>query len=197
MLRGASSSLSQGFAFFSDFWHWAGATLGPRCPLAPAEPLPQAQVLEHRNLPAGQVNAELPCLFAPFPGATPRLLRTQRDSSLSGCLQPANPERCLTARNNYLASFALSTFHIQGADKAPFPVAQPRNPSRLEAPTPQERLRDGRHRGISSSAPVSVFSGPSSPIPSSPGWVWDGPVPRFPPNPGTRNPTRPGDTTPG
>lgn len=151
----------------------------------------------------GQVNAKLPSLFAPFPGANPRLLQTQRDSSLSGCLQPANPEQCLTARNNYLASFALSTFQIQGGDKATFPVAQARNPSRgasrLEAPTLQESLRDERHWGISPSplgSPLcpGILSDPF--LSRSCLWVLDGPIPRFSPKPGTRNPARPGDTTP-
>lgn len=65
-------------------------------------------------------------LFAPFPGATPRLMQTQRDSSLSSCLQTANQEQCLTVRNNYLASFALSTFQIQKGDKGAVPTAQER-----------------------------------------------------------------------
>lgn len=151
----------------------------------------------------GQVNAKLPSLFAPFPGANPRLLQTQRDSSLSGCLQPANPEQCLTARNNYLASFALSTFQIQGGDKATFPVAQARNPSRgasrLEAPTPQESLRDERGTG----APLPPLGSPffwvfltDSFLSRSCLWVLDGPIPGLSPKPGTRNPARPGDTTP-
>lgn len=81
-------------------------------------------------MPMGHVNVKLPCLFAPFPGANPRLLQTQRDSSLSSCLQTANQEQCLTVRNNYLASFALSTFQIQKGDKATLPMAQARSPSR-------------------------------------------------------------------
>lgn len=88
-----------------------------------------------RSMPAGHVNAKLPCLFAPFPGENPRLLQTQRDSSLSSCLQTANQEQCLTVRNNYLASFALSTFQIQKGDKATVPVAQARSPSRRASST--------------------------------------------------------------
>lgn len=83
-----------------------------------------------KSAPLGHVNAKLPCLFVPFPGANPRLLQTQRDSSLSSCLQTANQEQCLTVRNNYLASFALSTFQIQKGDKATLPMAQARSPSR-------------------------------------------------------------------
>lgn len=81
-------------------------------------------------MPMGHVKTKLPWLFAPFPGANPRLLQTQRDSSLSSCLQTANQEQCLTVRNNYLASFALSTFQIQKGDKATLPMAQARSPSR-------------------------------------------------------------------
>lgn len=89
-------------------------------PLAPAV----------RSVPKGHVNAKLLCLLAPFPGANPRLLQIQRDSSLSSCLQTANQEQCLTGRNNYLASFALSTLQIQKGDKGTLPMAQARTPSR-------------------------------------------------------------------
>lgn len=65
-----------------------------------------------------------PAVSVPFPGANPRLLPTRRDSSL--CLQTANPEQRLTARNNYLAGSALSTFQIPKGDKATRPAAQAR-----------------------------------------------------------------------
>lgn len=99
------------------------------------------------SMPTGHVNAKLPCLFAPFPGENPRLLQTQRDSSLSSCLQTANQEQCLTVRNNYLASFALSTFQIQKGDKATVPVAQARSPSRRASSTAGSSLIPAETRG--------------------------------------------------
>lgn len=100
-----------------------------------------------KSMPTGHVNAKLPCLFAPFPGENPRLLQTQRDSSLSSCLQTANQEQCLTVRNNYLASFALSTFQIQKGDKATVPVAQARSPSRRASSTAGSSLIPAETRG--------------------------------------------------
>lgn len=119
----------------------------------------------------GHVNAKLPCLFVPFPGANPRLLQTQRDSSLSSCLQTANQEQCLTVRNNYLASFALSTFQIQKGDKATLPMARGRSPSRRASGAAGSPLfvlveAGGGTRGPGNTPihpGVSSASGPSSP----------------------------------